>query len=183
MTSPGRSTTAKRAHDGARRRRAVPALLLAGALTLAGCAGTSQPGATGSGSAAATHVITGATATPTRSETTSSDTTSAPSTAVPSTITAPADGATVAAGQVTVTGTGTAFEGTLSWQVLAAETGNVITHGFTTAGANGAVGPFTFTVDLTPGRYTIEVWAPDMSDNATPPATRHGLATTTFTVS
>ena len=177
MTSPCRSTTAQRAHDGARRRRVVPALFLAGALTLAGCAATSQPGSTGSGSTSATHATAPTKAEPTEGAASSS------STEAPSTITAPADGATVASGQVTVTGTGTAFEGTLSWQVLAADSGNVITHGFTTAGANGTVAPFTFTVDLTPGRYTLEVWEPDMSDSTTPPATRHGLATSTFTVS
>ena len=179
MTSPcrpSRATTAQR-HHGRRRGRAAWALLAGAALTLAGCAGTSEPGATGS--ATTPHATTATTAT----TPSPSQSTSAPATAVPSTIATPADGATVAAGAVEVTGTGTAFEGTLSWQILAADTGNVITHDFTTAGANGEVGPFTFTVDLTPGSYTVEVWEPDMSGATPAPADRRGLATSTFTVS
>ena len=138
MTSPrfpGRATTAQRApHGGRRRGRAIAALLVGGALTLAGCAGTSEPGATGS---ATTPHATSSTAATTPTQSASA---SAPATAVPSTIATPADGATIPAGVVEVTGTGTAFEGTLSWQILAADTGNIITHGFTTAGANGEVG-------------------------------------------
>ena len=181
MTSPcrpSRATTAQR-HHGRLRGRAAWALLAGAALTLAGCAGTSEPGTTGS--ATAPHATSSAAAT-TATTATESESASAPATAVPSTITTPANGATVAAGVVEVTGTGTAFEGTLSWQILAADTGNVITHGFTTAGANGEVGPFTFTVDLMPGTYTVEVWEPDMSDATPAPADRRGLATSTFTV-
>jgi hypothetical protein len=177
MTSPrrpSRATTAQ--HDVSRRRsRVVAALLLGGALTLAGCAGADEPGSTGSGSATTPPATQTASSAP-------SGTTSASTTAALTTIITPANGSTVPAGVITVTGTGTAFEGTLTWQVLAADTGNVITHDFTTAGANGTVGPFTFTVDLTPGSYTLEVWEPGAADTATAPANRHALATSTFTV-
>jgi len=94
-------------------------------------------------------------------------------------ITTPADGATVAGPQVTVTGVGTAVEATLRWRVLTAGTTDVVTEDFTTAGANGVIGPFTFTVELPAGSYALEVWEPGASDTTTP---RHALVTSTFTV-
>ena len=93
MTSPcrpSRATTAQR-HHGRRRGRAAWALLAGAALTLAGCAGTSEPGATGS---ATTPHATAATTATTATTPSPSQSTSAPATAVPSTIATPADGAT-----------------------------------------------------------------------------------------
>lgn len=82
----------------------------------------------------------------------------------PNTITAPAPGAVVAGPSVTVTGEGTAFEATLSYQVLTTGTEEVVSQGYTNAGANGEIGPYTFTVELEPGAYTVQVWEADMSD-------------------
>jgi hypothetical protein len=68
----------------------------------------------------------------------------------------------VAPGAVTVTGTGTAPEGTLQYEVVG-ETGSVA-RGFTNAGANGALGAFNFEVTLPAGTWTVAVWVPDESD-------------------
>lgn len=161
-----------------RRSRAVAALAVVAALTLAGCAGTDEPGAEPTTQTAS--AMTPAPTTPAPAATTP-----APEPAGANVIATPADGSTVAGPQVEVTGEGTAFEGTLSWRVLTAGTAEIVTENFTTAGANGEVGPFMFTVELTPGTFTLEVWEPDMSDGAGDGATdgRRGLATSTFTVS
>ena len=82
----------------------------------------------------------------------------------PNTISAPAQGTVLAGPSVTVTGEGTAFEATLRYQVLGTGTGEVVTEGFTTAGANGEIGPYSFTVALEPGDWTIQVWEPGMAD-------------------
>jgi len=155
--------------------RAIATFAVVAALTLAGCAGSAQDGAAPSSS---TPAVT-ATTSPTGSATTP-----APAPTGPNRITTPADGSTVAGPQIDVTGEGTAFEGTLSWRVLSAGTSDVVAKNFTTAGANGTVGPFTFTVSLKPGTYTLEVWEPNMSDSTSTSGTdsRTGLVTSTFTV-
>jgi len=165
--------------------RAIATFAVVAALTLAGCAGSAQDGAAPSSS---TPAVT-ATTSPTGSATTSptgSATTPAPAPTGPNRITTPADGSTVAGPQIDVTGEGTAFEGTLSWRVLSAGTSDVVAKNFTTAGANGTVGPFTFTVSLKPGTYTLEVWEPNMSDSTSTSTSgtdsRTGLVTSTFTV-
>jgi hypothetical protein len=99
----------------------------------------------------------------------------------PNAITSPAPGATVDGPDVTMTGTGTGFEGTLLWEVVPAAGGDPITHGLTTAGANGEIGPFTVTTTLAAGRVALSVWEPDMS-GAAAGKTRHNLVTVTFTV-
>ncbi|MDC7120856.1 Gmad2 immunoglobulin-like domain-containing protein [Cellulomonas fimi] len=43
--------------------------------------------------------------------------------------------------------------------------GAVVAEGFTTAGANGTVGAFRFTVRLTSGDYTLEVWEAAMAED------------------
>jgi hypothetical protein len=100
----------------------------------------------------------------------------------PNAITSPTPGATVSGPDVTVTGTGTAFEATLLWEAVPAGGGAAIAHGFTSAGANGAVGPFSFTTTLPAGRVTLSVWEPDMSDGAAGGAPRRNLVTVTFAV-
>lgn len=100
----------------------------------------------------------------------------------PNTIRSPAPGATVSGPGVTVTGTGTAFEATLLWEVLPVGGGQPITKGFTTAGANGQVGPFSFTTSLPTGQVTVVVWEPDMSDGAAGGSARRNLVAVTFTV-
>jgi hypothetical protein len=167
-------------------RWAVASVTVVAALTLSGCANGDEPGADVS---AGTDASTSASPTPASPTPTASpgDQTAAPVEPANGTITieTPADGATVAGPQVEVTGAGTAFEGNLRWQALAAGTTDVVQEGFTTAGANGTVGPYTFTVELAPGSYTIEVWEPGASDAGGAGATdgRLGLVTSTFTVS
>ncbi len=82
----------------------------------------------------------------------------------PNSITAPTAGAEVAGPSVTVTGEGTGFEGTLLYRVTPAGADDVVAEGFTTAGANGEVGPYTFEVELEPGEYTVQVWEPGMGE-------------------
>ena len=82
---------------------------------------------------------------------------------------------------MTVTGTGTAFEATLHWEAVPVGGAGPVAQGFTTAGANGEVGPFTFTATLPPGTFTLSVWEPDMSDGAAG-TKRHNLVSVTFTV-
>ncbi len=100
------------------------------------------------------------------------------------TLTTPTSGATVTGPTVTFSGTSTAFEGNLRWQVLPAAGGDPVAEGFTTGGANGEIGPFEFTQDLTAGDYRVEVWEPDESDGegtATEDG-RRNLVAVTFTV-
>ncbi|NAZ77701.1 hypothetical protein GTQ99_20125, partial [Kineococcus sp. T13] len=66
------------------------------------------------------------------------------------------------AGGVTVSGVGTAFEGTLLWTVADAS-GAEVAREAVQAGANGTFGEFSFTAQLPAGRYTVSVLAPDES--------------------
>jgi hypothetical protein len=100
----------------------------------------------------------------------------------PNTITAPLPGSTVPGPEVVVTGEGTAFEATLNYRVLRADDETVVEQGFPMAGANGEVGPWTIELGLEPGRYTVEVWEPDMSDGASGEGPFRNLVATTFTV-
>jgi len=97
-------------------------------------------------------------------------------------ITAPAEGERLPVGQVGVTGRGTASEGTLLWRITQAD-GEVLSDGFTTAGANGEVGDFAIQQQVQAGTCapcTVEVWAPDESggEGALP----EGPASVTFSV-
>ena len=166
-------------------RWAVASVAVAAALTLSGCANGDEPGAAASVDASAsTSPSSAPSPTPAASAV---DQTADPVDPANETVTiaAPADGASIAGPQVEVTGAGTAFEGNLRWQALTAGTTDVVQEGFTTAGANGTVGPYAFTVELAPGSYTIEVWEPGESDAGGEGATdgRLGLVTSTFTVS
>ena len=158
------------------------------AATLVGCAsGTVQTGASttvGTTTVAATPSATAPARTPTPEPTASTPTDVVPTdqpTNGPNILTSPAPGATVNGPDVTVTGTGTAFEATLRWAAVPVGGGDAVAQGFTTAGANGEVGPFTFTVTLPTGPVTLSVWEPDMSDGATG-TKRHNLVSATFTV-
>ena len=78
----------------------------------------------------------------------------------------PVDGQVVDGPTVTVTGEATAFEGTLSW-VVYPEGGSLESpsqQGSTMTGANGEIAPFELTVDLEPGRWTIEVFEASAKD-------------------
>ncbi|WP_407344042.1 Gmad2 immunoglobulin-like domain-containing protein [Pengzhenrongella phosphoraccumulans] len=161
----------------------VAAVAVVAALTLTGCASGDEPGSQPSTAASAdSSASPSASSAPTPSATPVDDTGDPAGTV---TLTSPADGATVTGPQVEVTGEGTAFEGNLRWQALAAGTTDVVQEGFTTAGANGTVGPFVFTVELAAGSYTLEIWEPGESDAAGEGAAdaRRGLVTSTFTVS
>jgi hypothetical protein len=92
----------------------------------------------------------------------------------------PADGETVHGPAVQVSGVGTAFEANLVWEVTDAATHESMAKGFTTAGANGVVGPFSFTVTLDPDDYVLEIWEPDVAGLAVDP--HHNSTSVTFTV-
>lgn len=83
----------------------------------------------------------------------------------PNSIVEPLDGASVSGPAVTVRGEGTAYEGTLNYEVVRVETDEVVAADFTQAGANGEVGPYEFTVDLDPGTYVVRVFEPEISDS------------------
>ena len=100
----------------------------------------------------------------------------------PNSITAPAPGAEIAGPTVTVAGEGTGFEGTLLYRVTPAGGADAVAEGFTTAGANGEVGPYTFEVELEPGEYTVQVWEPGMGEGDDEGEPRN-LVEVTFTVS
>jgi len=160
------------------------ALVVATALVLTGCGnGPSTPD--GTASASPTSTPTAVTPTPTPTDTSAAlDTSGDVAQSGTSTLTAPLSGSTVTGPTVTVAGTGTAFEGTMIWDVHPAGdlTSAVVYQGSTTAGANGQVGPFSFTVDLPAGAWTVRVWEPDMKDGATGPGPSSHLVSATFTV-
>ncbi len=153
-------------------------LALAG-LALTGCQ-TGSPAAAPSTAVASASATTSPSASPTAEPSSSPTPSTAPGTGT-TVIDAPADGASVQGPSVTVSGTGTAFEATLLYLVSAAD-GSTVDQGYTTAGANGTIGPFSIGLTLEPGTYTVKVWEPGMGedDSSTPPL---NLATVTFTVS
>jgi hypothetical protein len=65
---------------------------------------------------------------------------------------APTEGATTTS-PVAIKGYGTAFEGTISWEVT--KDGAKVAEGSTQGGSNGEFGEFSDTVDLDPGTYEI----------------------------
>lgn len=64
---------------------------------------------------------------------------------------------------VQIVGYGTAFEGTVSWDVTNVETGEVVS-GFTSAGANGEFADFYDEVELEPGQYKIRAYESSAED-------------------
>ena len=75
----------------------------------------------------------------------------------------PADGATVES-PLTVEGRGNTVEANVQWQVLSGD--EVVEEGFETAGTMGDFRPFSFTVDLEPGDYTVRVFEMSMEDGS-----------------
>lgn len=76
-----------------------------------------------------------------------------------------ADGATVEAGKLTVTGFAAAFEANVSWEILVGGDA-VIDSGFTTAQECCTLAPFSFTTNIElegPGTYTLVVHDTDES--------------------
>jgi hypothetical protein len=100
----------------------------------------------------------------------------------PNSITAPLAGDVVAGPTVTVSGEGTAFEATLLYRVTRAGTDEVVTEGYTMAGANGEVGPYSIDLTLDPGDYVVQVWEPDMGEGDAGGGQRN-LVEVSFTVS
>jgi hypothetical protein len=64
-----------------------------------------------------------------------------------------------------VSGEAAAFEANVPWRVLDPAGAEVAT-GFTTTSEGQVFAPFTFTVDLEPGTYTVEISEDDPSDGA-----------------
>lgn len=65
---------------------------------------------------------------------------------------------------VTVTGYGTAFEGTVSWDVRAQGSDEVVAEGFAQAGANGEFDDFSDAVELEPGSYVMRAFESSAED-------------------
>jgi Immunoglobulin-like domain of bacterial spore germination/Sporulation and spore germination len=99
----------------------------------------------------------------------------------PTWVLSPSEGATVPAGAVAFTGYGTAFEATFLWEVRTAS-GHVVADGNTMGGSMGTYGDFSFTADLAPGDYTVEVYQPDESGGESDEGPRMFPDTKGFTV-
>jgi hypothetical protein len=76
---------------------------------------------------------------------------------------APTEGETVSS-PVTISGYGTAFEGTISWEVRRG--GTKVAEGFTQGGSMGEFGEFTDTVDLDPGTYELRAFESSAEDGS-----------------
>jgi Immunoglobulin-like domain of bacterial spore germination/Sporulation and spore germination len=67
----------------------------------------------------------------------------------------PSQGATVQS-PVTVRGSASVYEGTVMWEIL--KDGRIVKHDFTTALSGQELSPFSFTIDLDPGSYTLRIY-------------------------
>ncbi len=82
----------------------------------------------------------------------------------------PAEGGT-SGRKLTVSGEAATFEATVPWRVIDAN-GDVVRKGFTTAAEGMTLSPYSFTVRLKPGTYTVEVSEDDASGGeGNPPRT------------
>ena len=82
----------------------------------------------------------------------------------------PAEGGT-SGRKLTVSGEAATFEATVPWRVVDAN-GEVVRSGFTTAEEGMTLSPYSFSVRLRPGTYTVEVSEDDASGGeGTPPRT------------
>jgi hypothetical protein len=93
----------------------------------------------------------------------------------------PTEGASVPRGTVQFTGYGTAFEGTVNWEVRQVG-GGVVEEGFATGGSMGTFAEFAFSVELGAGEYAVEVYQPDVSSGESAEGPRMYPDTKTFTV-
>ncbi|MFC3687881.1 Gmad2 immunoglobulin-like domain-containing protein [Aquipuribacter hungaricus] len=93
----------------------------------------------------------------------------------------PYEGQRVPAGTVTLSGTATAFEGSVSWVVQDAD-GTAVAEGATQSGSNGDYGPWTVPVELPPGTWTVVLRAENMAGEAEGPGPWLWEDSTTFTV-
>lgn len=69
----------------------------------------------------------------------------------------PAQGSTVSS-PVAITGYGTAFEGTISWEVRREGSDEVVADGFTQGGSMGEFADFSDSVELEPGTYEMRAF-------------------------
>lgn len=179
MDRTARRTTGARARSAL----ATAATTTVAVVALAACqTGTAEetPAPSGTPTPSATATST-ASPTPTPGETPGPGATpGAPAVNGPNSITSPLPEEEVTS-PFTARGEGTAFEATLLYRVVVAGTQDPVAEGFTTAGANGEVGPWEVPLDLEAGRYTLQVWEPDMSDGASGESLRN-LVEVTFTV-
>lgn len=169
------------------RARGLRALLAAGlgVAVLTGCQTGQDPIEPGAGPTVADPVESEPAAEPEPSESADPDGPTDPPEPVvngDNSITSPLPGTSVPGPTVTATGEGTAFEATLLYRVVVAGSRDVVVEDFTTAGANGEVGPWTIDLTLEPGDYTLQVWEPDMSDGESEGGPARNLVETTFTV-
>jgi hypothetical protein len=81
----------------------------------------------------------------------------------PIVIDTPSQDATVQS-PVTVEGDASVFEGTVSWQIL--QGGQVVRQGYTTTSSGQEFSPYSFDVDLDPGRYTLRVYEASGEDGS-----------------
>lgn len=77
------------------------------------------------------------------------------------------EGQTLPAGEVEVSGVAAAFEANVLWELEDAS-GTILDEGFTTARECCTLAPYSFTLDLEPGTYTIVVHDEDMSGENRP---------------
>lgn len=82
-------------------------------------------------------------------------------------ITSPAEGADLTAGPIEVTGVAATFEANVVYEVLVGGDA-VVDSGFTTAAECCTLAPYSFTLDLEPGSYTLVVHDEDMSGEGRP---------------
>lgn len=82
-------------------------------------------------------------------------------------ISSPAEGADLTAGPIEVTGVAATFEANVVYEVLVGGDA-VVDSGFTTAAECCTLAPFSFTLDLEPGSYTLVVHDEDMSGEGRP---------------
>lgn len=78
----------------------------------------------------------------------------------------PTEGATVSS-PVAITGFGTAFEGTISWEVRkGGSNGPTLAEGTTQGGSNGEFAEFSDSVDLDPGSYELRAFEASAEDGS-----------------
>lgn len=92
----------------------------------------------------------------------------------------PQDGASLAGAEVTITGSGYAFEGTISWEITRG--GAVVDSGVVTTRGDGVPGDFSITARLEPGRYEVTAYQADASDGESPEGPRQFADTKSFEV-
>lgn len=74
----------------------------------------------------------------------------------------PAEGEVFPAGAVEISGDAAAFEANVPWRITSG--GAEVASGFATTSEGQQFAPFSFTVDLTPGTYIVEIVEDDPSD-------------------